>query len=1276
MSSSGALETLQLNQIIQYYYGVPNFYQVQTDTAQATSTTSSVSAGPAAPPHLQFSNSTIGTTIFLAYGRCKLPGQIIWAPGIDATNNTLDTSLLTFAAAYCEPIDPSESIQIQTMAANGTLFYDRDQGGVISVANVSSDAQAQIATCVANMKVYSGAENQLPDPTMEDYLGVGNVPAYRGLRYIVFTDFPLEISNNAVPNIVVEWRRIDGALIDVSTVMVKLIEHVDFRTQYMQALADAVFGTPTVSGIPDLCLGITVTSQSSLIDHFMAHKVIYNYQIEEGDPIRIVRRQVDSDLVIDMSVNEDELITANGAPALTTIRANPADFPVGMNLTYIDPNHGYDNKVAPAIFDGSAPGRSTATSSAILSAQTDYIVDATTARSLAYAAVFNMRSYAGRATLEMDGVEAEVGDTIEVTTADGDNYVLLVDVQTITKNRSNSIAALQLLTQGGADVNGDGGNNGGSASRKYWPEDVLDFDFVVDTAADKVWSGRDTGGYTFGFNVLSSPLRRISGSKWRDMIAKDPIGANWGADTFFGGDGGLACMFDDAFYVYWLHKTTLTISRLLKSATSMAGIQHLVIPDGFYVDGTTNDNLNFNGNQISCFRDGKLYVAWNGKFAGSGSFSTNFKLIVVDIEAWSVTAFTVNDYAITGAPHAVGIAVTDNGTVVIATNSGSGTFTGDYYHANISSLSSWSHTSGTFPMVYGYFAAAGNKAYFAEIEQHQNHGYANRKSRVAVVDVSSGLSETVIDLNVKDSNYISHAQFGHNVMWTSGSHLFVAGNHTNGRDGFERRYLGRFDLGTLTAAGGKFLSAVVYNETDLYVRIGHVFDGNVYVAMSAFDQDRDSFLALGEDLSAPHLYWTTDVTSPVNDLFAGAVLIFVDQPQTNDLSYASTEIGEPVPAFFTTGADPFFFNNGHSVWYRFTAPATDTYTIVARNVGTSAGSDIYGIVVYTGTDVAALTYVDGVGQAFASHDSTLSFAATASTVYMISIRRDNLGGQDVFGGALDIRGAHEGRFTIDITGTPIGSGGSGGSGSLDPPAGYYAHALLFEDLFTGGSLDSTKWIPQIADQFGVWQANVPSGTRYSGVNAGNFDAEYFDANQLATGVGGLKITATRDTSFAGYTWKSGAISTHGKFSFTGGYVQIRMKQPDTTTGGWPCLWCLEGGGEIDLQEGGYVNGAVDPNKTLALNLHVTGVGQTFNTVADLSTDFHVYGMEYIPGTSVKFYLDGVLIRTITTNVPSGAMTVVVTLQIAQGTSPWHTVNSGATPSSLEMDVSCVQVWHL
>ena len=118
--------------------------------------------------------------------------------------------------------------------------------------------------------------------------------------------------------------------------------------------------------------------------------------------------------------------------------------------------------------------------------------------------------------------------------------------------------------------------------------------------------------------------------------------------------------------------------------------------------------------------------------------------------------------------------------------------------------------------------------------------------------------------------------------------------------------------------------------------------------------------------------------------------------------------------------------------------------------------------------------------------------------------------------------------------------------SLAPPPGYTASQMIFDDKFLNPTLDSTKWIPQIADEWGIWHKSVPAP--YSAINAGgyqiNYDDPYPQQGTNTTGLhvvtgNGLRIIATPSNRFPGYTWASGAVTTHGLFSFSGGYVQIR-----------------------------------------------------------------------------------------------------------------------------------------
>ena len=104
-------------------------------------------------------------------------------------------------------------------------------------------------------------------------------------------------------------------------------------------------------------------------------------------------------------------------------------------------------------------------------------------------------------------------------------------------------------------------------------------------------------------------------------------------------------------------------------------------------------------------------------------------------------------------------------------------------------------------------------------------------------------------------------------------------------------------------------------------------------------------------------------------------------------------------------------------------------------------------------------------------------------------------------------------------------------------------------------------------------------------------------------------------------------------------------------------------------------GSANPNDVLAMNYHGGGSQVIQNTGVDLSAAYHTYGMEYIPGQSIKMYLDGVLRATYTQNIPTGAYTMLMDLEVAGSQAAgWHTVagNSG----QFELDVSEVQVYKL
>ncbi len=175
---------------------------------------------------LSVQNSSYGVFIPIVYGSYRLSGNVIWSEDIketkheeeiggkggDSATSTTFTYSCSFAVSLCEGGDGAEAVTLRRIFADGRLIYD---GSNQYVAPEDYDGETVWSTAIRILRdeddedgalsntdfvFYGGGEEQLPDPLMESILGVGNVPAYRGQCYIVFTDLPLAKFGNRIPN--------------------------------------------------------------------------------------------------------------------------------------------------------------------------------------------------------------------------------------------------------------------------------------------------------------------------------------------------------------------------------------------------------------------------------------------------------------------------------------------------------------------------------------------------------------------------------------------------------------------------------------------------------------------------------------------------------------------------------------------------------------------------------------------------------------------------------------------------------------------------------------------------------------------------------------------------------------------------------------------------------------------------------------------------------------------------------------------------------------------
>ena len=237
---------------------------------------------------------------------------------------------------------------------------------------------------------------------------------------------------------------------------------------------------------------------------------------------------------------------------------------------------------------------------------------------------------------------------------------------------------------------------------------------------------------------------------------------------------------------------------------------------------------------------------------------------------------------------------------------------------------------------------------------------------------------------------------------------------------------------------------------------------------------------------------------------------------------------------------------------------------------------------------------------------------------------------------------------------------------MKAPAGYTAQQMIFDDQFSGTSLDTTKWNTYLGAQGIVWNNRGHLPSPYSGPNNAPFtnEAAMFGPSQVSVN-DGLTLTAQRNTNaYAGtYPWISGAITTEGKFSLptTGWYVQAKIKVPDMTQGMWPSMWFLPAVrgpfNEIDFVQGGFTEGGGPVNQSpLGTAYFPTGQSNPVGvTVPDLGFDatarYHIYGVQWTPGVGIKGFVDGKLVWTVTqAQVPGGIVAepyeIILDLQVA------------------------------
>lgn len=147
---------------------------------------------------LSAQTSTYGAFIPRLHGTVAVTGNVFWIQGDRLIERSVDSGgkggpsvtefeyAATFAVGLCEgPIDGIRRIWIA-----GQLWYDAGSDDLATI--IASNEAASTFT------LYTGTDTQAADPLIQADRGAANVPAYRGLAYIVFEELPLKDYGNSL----------------------------------------------------------------------------------------------------------------------------------------------------------------------------------------------------------------------------------------------------------------------------------------------------------------------------------------------------------------------------------------------------------------------------------------------------------------------------------------------------------------------------------------------------------------------------------------------------------------------------------------------------------------------------------------------------------------------------------------------------------------------------------------------------------------------------------------------------------------------------------------------------------------------------------------------------------------------------------------------------------------------------------------------------------------------------------------------------------------------
>jgi hypothetical protein len=150
---------------------------------------------------LSVQTASVGTAIIKGYGKARITGNIVW--GTKFVEHVSKTTTSSGGKG-----GGGSKTETTTYTYSSSFAIMLCEGPIVGVSNVWADGN-DFALKNVDYRLYTGTEYQEPDDFMESVEGVGFVPAYKGMAYIVFRNMLLTDYGNRIPtfSFVVEFPK-------------------------------------------------------------------------------------------------------------------------------------------------------------------------------------------------------------------------------------------------------------------------------------------------------------------------------------------------------------------------------------------------------------------------------------------------------------------------------------------------------------------------------------------------------------------------------------------------------------------------------------------------------------------------------------------------------------------------------------------------------------------------------------------------------------------------------------------------------------------------------------------------------------------------------------------------------------------------------------------------------------------------------------------------------------------------------------------------------------